>query len=161
MSTRFPPGLSGDYTPWEGGNSGRRWKDTRLKGIKEGQIERRGSDSNRRIKVLQTSPLATWVPRPIHQRYAAQTMERAMGLEPTAFCMASRRSTTELRPHEHYLTMLWFKLTKSGKSVNTFAAAPEAPRAPFKPLLSGAESGPLISSGLDIRSRRYRGRKGF
>src|SRR4030042_7141745 len=25
-------------------------------------------------------------------------MERAMGLEPTTFCMASRRSTTELRP---------------------------------------------------------------
>ncbi len=27
---------------------------------------RRGSDSNRRIEVLQTSPLATWVPRHFH-----------------------------------------------------------------------------------------------
>jgi hypothetical protein len=28
--------------------------------------KRRGSDSNRRIEVLQTSPLATWVPRHFH-----------------------------------------------------------------------------------------------
>src|SRR4030042_3193898 len=32
----------------------------------EGEKEwRRGSDSNRRIKVLQTSPLAAWVPRQV------------------------------------------------------------------------------------------------
>jgi hypothetical protein len=29
----------------------------------EGRLWRRGADSNRRIEVLQTSPLASWVPR--------------------------------------------------------------------------------------------------
>lgn len=28
-------------------------------------------------------------------------LERSMGIEPTAFCLASRRSTSELTPHYH------------------------------------------------------------
>jgi hypothetical protein len=33
-------------------------------------------------------------------------MERTMGFEPTTFCLASRRSTTELRPLQ-YLYASW------------------------------------------------------
>jgi hypothetical protein len=34
----------------------------------------------------------------ITETMLVKPLERAMGLEPTTFCMASRRSTTELRP---------------------------------------------------------------
>jgi hypothetical protein len=44
-----------------------------------------------------------------------------MGLEPTTFCMASRRSTTELRPPGKFKRD-WLKLAKSGKSVNMTTA---------------------------------------
>jgi hypothetical protein len=67
-------------------------------------VERRGADSNRRIEVLQTSPLAAWVPRQQYHFQRGFSLERAMGLEPTTFCMASRRSTTELHPRNHALT---------------------------------------------------------
>ena len=52
---------------------------------------RRRAESNRRIKVLQTSPLATWVRR-------RKKMERETGLEPATSTLARWRSTTELFP---------------------------------------------------------------
>ena len=70
---------------------------------------RRGADSNRRIKVLQTSPLTTWVPRldsvacgRRHGRCSAlthlKTMERETGFEPATSTLARSHSTAELLP---------------------------------------------------------------
>ena len=64
-------------------------------------FQRRRADSNRRMEVLQTSPLATWVPRLASE----WELERAKGLEPSTFCLASRRSTAELRPP--YTKLSW------------------------------------------------------
>jgi hypothetical protein len=47
------------------------------------------------------------------------SLERAMGLEPTTFCLASRRSTPELRPRSGLSQpRSWFNLTKSALPVN-------------------------------------------
>ena len=68
---------------------------------------RRGADSNRRIKVLQTSPLTTWVPRlgfdPSGQRHSAASptrkiLERETGFEPATSTLARSHSTAELLP---------------------------------------------------------------
>jgi hypothetical protein len=58
------------------------------------KIWRRRPDSNRRMGVLQTPALPLG--------YAADTLEREMGLEPTAFSLARRRSTSELLPLNAY-----------------------------------------------------------
>ena len=44
-----------------------------------------------------------------------------MGFEPTTFCLASRRSTTELRPLVEWYSQRSTKLTKMAISVNTRA----------------------------------------
>ena len=44
-----------------------------------------------------------------------------MGFEPTTFCLASRRSTTELRPLVEWYSLCSTKLTKMAISVNTRA----------------------------------------
>src|SRR5450755_838331 len=72
---------------------------------------RRGSESNRRIKVLQTSPLPlgyrapapTLASRPekVHLRRAGwklRNLERETGVEPATSTLARSRSTTELLP---------------------------------------------------------------
>ncbi len=41
--------------------------------------------------------LTTWLRR---HGYSLRCGERAMGFEPTTFCLASRRSTTELHPQD-------------------------------------------------------------
>ena len=58
-------------------------RDLRFVNCAVGLIWRRGADSNRRIKVLQTSPLTTWVPRldslasdPRHDRWPVLTSEK-------------------------------------------------------------------------------------
>ena len=55
---------------------------------------RRRADSNRRMGVLQTPAL------PLGYVAAATHLEREMGLEPTAFSLARRRSTSELLPQD-------------------------------------------------------------
>jgi hypothetical protein len=55
---------------------------------------RRRADSNRRMGVLQTPAL------PLGYVASGWRMEREMGLEPTAFSLARRRSTSELLPHD-------------------------------------------------------------
>ena len=55
---------------------------------------RRRADSNRRMGVLQTPAL------PLGYVASKFDMEREMGLEPTAFSLARRRSTSELLPHD-------------------------------------------------------------
>ena len=48
-------------------------------------------------------------------------VERAKGFEPSTFCLASRRSTTELRPLKSQLEIVRYglKLSESPVSVNT------------------------------------------
>ena len=58
---------------------------------------RRRADSNRRMGVLQTPAL------PLGYVALRFDMEREMGLEPTTFSLARRRSTSELLPHNIYL----------------------------------------------------------
>src|SRR5205807_10646740 len=53
---------------------------------------RRRADSNRRMGVLQTPAL------PLGYVALGVRLEREMGLEPTTFSLARRRSTTELLP---------------------------------------------------------------
>ena len=82
---------------------------------------RRQPESNRRIAVLQTAALATWLCRLISPANhdgcthcpatkeagrampgppPGEFMEREKGFEPSTFCMASRCSTVELLPHQ-------------------------------------------------------------
>src|SRR5882762_5279462 len=78
---------------------------------------RRGSESNRRIKVLQTSPLPLGYRAPAHTlafrpkkvhlgRHARNQgiLERETGVEPATSTLARSRSTTELLPLDvsHY-----------------------------------------------------------
>ena len=55
---------------------------------------RRRADSNRRMGVLQTPAL------PLGYVASSFRMEREMGLEPTTFSLARRRSTSELLPQK-------------------------------------------------------------
>src|SRR5207253_6077245 len=60
---------------------------------------RRRADSNRRMGVLQTPAL------PLGYVASSIDLEREMGLEPTTFSLARRRSTSELLPRSmrrHY-----------------------------------------------------------
>ena len=66
---------------------------------------RRGPGSNRRIKVLQTSPLPLGyraAPENLfvyhEERPARERLERETGLEPATLALARRCSTTELLP---------------------------------------------------------------
>src|SRR4051812_44113341 len=68
------------------------------------EIWRRGSGSNRRIKVLQTSPLPLGYRALLEQspsvegRHATKNLERETGVEPATSTLARSRSTTELLP---------------------------------------------------------------
>src|ERR1700757_1423543 len=85
---------------------------------------RRGSESNRRIKVLQTSPLplgyrapalANSVPKPSWCVFGARAswkqrnLERETGFEPATSTLARSHSTTELLPpcktRSHYIAL--------------------------------------------------------
>ena len=87
-------------------------------GLSEGKIWRRGPGSNRRIKVLQTSPLPLGYRalRPTHAQLAMQDtqidlwsvpqkevfLERETGVEPATSSLARKHSTTELLPPCQY-----------------------------------------------------------
>ncbi len=62
------------------------------------------------MEVLQTSAL----PLGYHALVAAPKLERVMGIEPTAFSMARRRSTSELHPRQLQIN----KLTPDCKELN-------------------------------------------
>src|ERR1700757_1545888 len=82
---------------------------------------RRGSESNRRIKVLQTSPLplgyrapalANSVPKPnwcvfgARASWKQRNLERETGFEPATSTLARSHSTTELLPlADHHCTI--------------------------------------------------------
>src|SRR5579884_2251595 len=88
---------------------------------------RRGSESNRRIKVLQTSPLPLGY-RAImgksvspHRRWANEgwaEMERETGFEPATSTLARSHSTTELLPPAwiHYCIAAKARSTKAAPS---------------------------------------------
>ena len=57
---------------------------------------RRGADSNRRIEVLQTSPLASWVPRPV--RIIGQFVE-AVNADLRAVSELKRRGVASRSSH--------------------------------------------------------------
>lgn len=58
--------------------------------------------ADRSLSHLGTTP--EWIHRSVTEWRIP--LERAMGLEPTAFCLGSRRSTTELRPrNRHYYSI--------------------------------------------------------
>ena len=59
---------------------------------------RRGPDSNRRIKVLQTSPLPLGYRAPQPTGEWNQNLERETGFEPATSTLARSHSTTELLP---------------------------------------------------------------
>ncbi len=116
---------------------------------------RRGSESNRRIKVLQTSPLplgyralkSTLAPDPQkvyrsvcestqgkcprNEGWASESMERETGFEPATSTLARSHSTTELLPlsSEHY------------KRVATARQTFEGNRLPLEPCVSSVSEG--------------------
>src|SRR5271165_3277362 len=89
------------------------WNRRKLHSLKETTRKdwRRGSESNRRIKVLQTSPLPlgyrapaptlAFRPEKVHWRRQdgkQRNLERETGVEPATSTLARSRSTTELLP---------------------------------------------------------------
>jgi hypothetical protein len=60
-----------------------------------------------------------------------------MGFEPTTFCLASRRSTTELRPLVEWYLLCSTKLTKMAISVNTRAIGHLKDRAGIESTIQG------------------------
>ena len=74
-----------------------------LSGKYEEKIWRRGSESNRRIKVLQTSPLPLGYRAPdlrkrLRHWEAGKNLERETGFEPATSTLARSHSTAELLP---------------------------------------------------------------
>jgi hypothetical protein len=102
---------------------------------------RRGSESNRRIKVLQTSPLPlgyrasasklAFRAEKVHLRRAdweAKNLERETGVEPATSTLARSRSTTELLPLvcSFYSTCVWTDNSRVGPAMGHLPISPSS-----------------------------------